>query len=205
MDSGGDVGQYTAIAIGTDGLPVVSYYDATNGNLKVAKCVNAECTGTATITTVDSGGVVGQYTAIAIGTDGLPVVSYYDATNGDLKVAKCVNVACTGSATITTVDSGGNVGSDTAIRIGTDGFPVVSYLDGTNANLKVAKCVNAACTGSATITAVDSGGFVGYFTAIAIGTDGLPVVSYSDLTNGSPQGGQVRQCGVQRQRHDHHR
>ena len=70
----------TAIAIGADGLPVVSYYDATNGSLKVAKCVNAECTGTATITTVDSAGVVGQYTAIAIGTDSLPVMSYYDAT-----------------------------------------------------------------------------------------------------------------------------
>ena len=51
-----------------------------------------------TITAVDSVGEVGQYTAIAIGTDGLPVMSYYDFTNANLKVAKCINAACIGSA-----------------------------------------------------------------------------------------------------------
>jgi hypothetical protein len=184
MDGGGFVGTYTAIAIGTDGFPVVSYYDLTNGNLKVAKCINAVCSSGATITAVDSVGEVGQYTAIAIGTDGLPVMSYYDFTNANLKVAKCINAACIGSAWITTVDSGGDVGQFTAIAIGTDGLPVVSYFDATNGNLKVAKCVNAACTGSATITTVDSAGVVGTYTSIAIGTDGLPVVSYHDATNG---------------------
>jgi hypothetical protein len=34
---------YTAIAIGTDGLPVVSYYDSSNTSLKVVKCSNAAC------------------------------------------------------------------------------------------------------------------------------------------------------------------
>jgi succinyl-CoA synthetase alpha subunit len=94
VDSVGDVGQYTAIAIGADSLPVISYYDATNGDLKVAKCVNAACTGSATITTVDRGGNVGFYIAMAIGTDGLPVMSYSDVTNNDLKVLKCSNAAC---------------------------------------------------------------------------------------------------------------
>ena len=184
VDSLGEVGYFTSIAIGTDGLPVLSYYDNSSGIVKVAKCVNAACTGSATITTVDSSGFLAQYTSIAIGTDGLPVVSYYDSTNLDLKVAKCVNAACTGSATITTVDSGGAVGQYTSIAIGTDGLPVVSYYDTANGNLKVAKCVNAACTGSATITTVDSAGVVGTYTSIAIGTDGLPVVSYHDATNG---------------------
>jgi hypothetical protein len=37
------VGTYTSLAIGTDGLPVVSYYDASALSLKVAKCKNASC------------------------------------------------------------------------------------------------------------------------------------------------------------------
>ncbi len=88
VDTGGFTGLYTSIAIGTDGNPVISYYDSTNGDLKVAKCANPACTGAATLTAVDTAGDVGHYTSIAIGTDGTPVISYWDATNADLKVAR---------------------------------------------------------------------------------------------------------------------
>jgi hypothetical protein len=181
VDATGIVGVDTSIAIGTDGFPVISYFDDTNDDLKVAKCVNAECTGTSTKTTVDSTGIVGAHTSIAIGNDGFPVISYNDDTNDDLKVAKCVNAACTGVSTLTAVDTAGSVGQHTSIVIGNDGFPVISYYDNTNFVLKVAKCVNAACTGTSTITTVDATG--GAFTSIAIGTDGFPVISYQDFTN----------------------
>ena len=46
------------------------------------------------ITTLDSDGIVGWYTSITIGADGLPVISYRDATNEDLKVARCSNAFC---------------------------------------------------------------------------------------------------------------
>ena len=61
----------------------------------MARCANAACTGVATITTVDDpDNDVGSYTSIAIGTDGLPVISYYDYTAGALKVAKCGTRSC---------------------------------------------------------------------------------------------------------------
>jgi predicted regulator of Ras-like GTPase activity (Roadblock/LC7/MglB family) len=183
VDSGGNVGFDISITIGTDGLPVVSYYDSTNGDLKVAKCGNAACSSGNVLSTVDSGFNVGRYTSIAIGTDGLPVISYYVVTTQDLKVAKCGNAACSSGNTITTVDSAGWLGEYSSIAIGTDGLPVISYLDGTYKDLKVAKCGNAACSSGNTITTVDSGGDVGWCTSIAIGTDGLPVISYFDYTN----------------------
>ena len=145
VDSAGFVGEVTSITLGADGLPVISYYDNTNGDLKVAKCGNAACTGVSTLTTVDSAGIVGLYTSITLGADGLPVISYYDVTNGNLKVAKCVNAACTGVSTLTTVDSAGSVGQHTSITLGADGLPVIGYSDGTNFDLKVAKCTSATC------------------------------------------------------------
>ena len=61
------------------------------------------------LATLDSTGDVGQYTSITIGADGLGLISYYDATNGDLKVAHCSNAACS-TATTATLDSTGDVG-----------------------------------------------------------------------------------------------
>jgi hypothetical protein len=80
------VGQDTSVTIGADGLGLISYHDATNGNLKVAHCSNRACTS-ATLTTLDSIGNVGQDTAVTIGADGLALISYHDVTNGNLKVA----------------------------------------------------------------------------------------------------------------------
>jgi len=185
-DPANDVGAFSSLAIGIDGLPVISYFDNSVFALKVAKCANTACTGAATITTVDDPPVnrVGFFTSLAIGSDGLPVISYRDFDAKALKVAKCVNAACTGVATITTVDDPANeVGAFTSIAIGSDGLPVIAYFDDTADALKVAKCVNAACTGTATITTVDDPvNSVGSHVSLAIGGDGLPVISYLDQT-----------------------
>jgi hypothetical protein len=193
VDSADSVGTYLSIAIGADGLPVVSYHDATNSDLKVLHCGNAACTSGNTATTVDSAGDVGSnYTSITIGADGLPVVSYADLTNGDLKVLHCGNVACTSGNTATTVDSAGNVGQHSSITIGADGLPAVSYYDAGNGDLKVLHCGNTACTSGNTATTVDSAGNVGEYTSITIGADGLSVVSYYDVGNGDLK---VLHCG----------
>jgi len=89
------VGKHSAITVGVDGVPVVSYYDATNGELKVARCSDPSCSGVSNAVSVTNVAAdVGQYTSIGIAGDGLPIISYYDVTNGDLKVAKCTNVFC---------------------------------------------------------------------------------------------------------------
>ena len=184
VDTGGDVGEYgTSISIGADGLPVVSYRDGTNADLKVLHCGNATCTSGNTVTAVDTAGNFGQDSALTIGADGLPVVSYSDGSNADLKVLHCGDSACTSGNTMTSVDTAGGVGLFNSITIGADSLPVMSYLDVTNWDLKVLHCGDAACTAGNTATAVDTAGAVGWATSIATGADGLPVVSYVDYTN----------------------
>jgi hypothetical protein len=93
IDAPGDVGQYSSLAIGPDDLPVISYYDATNGALKVARCLDLKCTD-ATLTTLDDSGDAGYHTAITIGTDGFPIIAYFERTGQVLKVVHCSNRFC---------------------------------------------------------------------------------------------------------------
>lgn len=185
-DTKSDVGLYTSIAIGSDHRPIISYYDDTARALKVAHCEDAACTAPATITVVDDDPTMieGRDSSIAIGNDDLPVISYQGDTGASLRVAKCVDVACTSPATITDLDTPPNItGTFTSIAIGNNGRPVVSYTD---EGLKVARCANPQCTGSATVTLADPATPLnGYYTSIAIGLDGFPIVSYYDLQNTS--------------------
>ena len=88
VDSTIGLGTYTSIAIGTDNNPVISYHDYSNNDLKVVHCGNTLCNSGNVIGTLDdSTDDVGALTSIAIGADGNPVISYYDATNNDLKIA----------------------------------------------------------------------------------------------------------------------
>jgi len=180
LDSVGDVGTHTSVTIGADGLAFISYYDETNRDLKVAHCSDAACTG-ATVNALDGAVTdVGRYSAVTIGADGLGLISYYDATNGDLKVAHCNDTACA-TAAVNTLDSTGDVAlEDTAVTIGADGLGLISYHDATNDDLKVAHCDTSVCA-TATPTTIDPAG--GSYTSVTIGADGLGLIAYFDGSN----------------------
>jgi hypothetical protein len=187
----GNVGEYTSMTIGADANPIISYFDDANDELKVAACTNPTCnptTSLATLSTVDDTGDVGEYTSITIGADANPIISYYDDTNDELKVAACTNPTCdptTSPATLSTVDTG-DVGEYTSIVIGADANPIISYFDDANDALKVAACTNPTCdptTSLATLSTVDDTGDVGWDTSITIGADANPIISYYDFTS----------------------
>ena len=185
------VGLHTSIAIGSDGLPVISHQDSSGASLKVAHCANAACAPPGTINSnVDFMFFTGCKTSIAIGTDGFPVLSYYSIpgqpNSTQLKVAKCVDIACATPAAMVTFPPIPGPCVHSSIAIGTDGFPVISYHSPTFGGVYVVKCGNARCTPNLTITTVDD--FAtnpgSASSSIVIGADGSPVISYHDSTNG---------------------
>jgi hypothetical protein len=181
LDSGGNVGNSSAVTVGSDGLGLISYVDGTNKKLKVAHCNDTACSS-ATTSPLDSGvgpGLANYGTSIAVGADGLGIVTYHDADNNLLRVAHCSNVACT-SATKSTVDTATGVSS--SVTVGADGLGLISYRDQSWGVLKVAHCDNVVCT-SATKTILDNAAEYAGETSIAIGADGLGLVSYYDSTN----------------------
>ncbi|MCW5875431.1 MAG: class F sortase [Anaerolineales bacterium] len=121
-----------SLELRNSGFPVMSYYDVTNQRLKLASCVDADCTAPPVINVVDSGDV-GEYSSLKL--DGnLPVISYFDNGNGDLKLARCLDPNCA-SADIQVVDDSGEVGWDTSLQLGS---AHISYYDVTNDSLKFA-------------------------------------------------------------------
>ena len=145
------------LAIGKDGLGLISYagsYEA--GVLRVAHCQDVLCTRAIT-TTLDASGHVGIGSGIAIGPDGLGIILYHEDIVGGtpfwqgLKLAHCENVACT-QASLFTVDLD-NVKLVGGLALGPEGL-LISYsgIDpsdrpgGLQASLRVAYCTDSFCS-----------------------------------------------------------
>jgi hypothetical protein len=140
IDTPGDTGQYTSIAIDpTNGAIFISYYDATNHELRLASNIwfTGECdTGDGPLEgwgcrSVGIEGVdVGKYSSIAVDPTGGFGVAFYDATNGHLKYAHWENPHLS-VYTIYTVDKGipdiSNVGMHTSLKYDDTGIPFISY------------------------------------------------------------------------------
>jgi predicted regulator of Ras-like GTPase activity (Roadblock/LC7/MglB family) len=184
VDSGNRVGRYNAITIGIDGLPIISYYDTDAKHLKIAHCGNISCSSDNLIRTLDNENAVGYYTSIVIGSDGLPIISYRKwGYPSALKIAHCLDTTCS-TANITTLDSTVGTGIGTSITIGIDGLPIISHYnsgDSENWILRVAHCGNVDCSGGNTTYDIDTIGTLQKpNSSLAIGSDGLPIISYFD-------------------------
>jgi len=96
LDTTGVVGSYTSLVLSHEGNPVISYYDSSNGDLKLLYCDDPNCKGdeSGNISVEDSSGDVGLHTSLVLDSTGNPIVSYYDFTNGDLKLLYCTSPTC---------------------------------------------------------------------------------------------------------------
>ena len=191
---GGDTsGTDVAMAVLPDGRPVISYTTSFNGGtVELRICTDPTCTAS-TLALPSAVATVGRGTSVAVGRDGLPIFSYR-SNSGFLQVVHCGNAACSAATdTIADPDPVAFIGSDSSITIGADGLPVVSYrnekntpVTGSDDTLRVVHCGDMACaTANRTITDVDTDAGSGFSTAIAIGSDGLPVIAHRSSVSGA--------------------
>ena len=181
VDSFGIVGAHTSLVLDSSGNPVISYYDSTNGDLKLVHCDDPNCEGTELSQTVDAAGIVGAHTSLVLDSSGNPVIAYTDTANRDLKLVHCDDPNCAGVETPQTVDSADEVGLYTALILDSSGNPVISYYDNTNDDLKLVHCDDPNCAGVETPQTVDSSGNVGVSSSLVLDSSGNPVISYSGV------------------------
>jgi hypothetical protein len=157
----GGVGEYVSLMHNSQNLPVMVYYDTAQDDLQVASCGNQDCTGGATIRTIDSTGDVGRFAEIVRYGSNYAVV-YLDVTNQRYKYARCADPQCLG-APITALDNlplvGAPTGAVAAARDLDDSstlpfFVVLTNATGQNADGRVqaVQCQDASCATRSTHT-----------------------------------------------------
>lgn len=174
-------GEAPSLALDSSGFPVVAYVGSTDHYLYVLHCGDTTCGSGNTINPVDTSGNLGvSPLSLKLDSSGSPVIAYYDNTNGDLDVLHCGDATCSSGNTTTSPDTAGNVGANPSLALDQAGFPVVSYYDATNLNLKVLHCGDATCSSGNTITVPDPNKVTtgAYYSSLALDAHGFPVVAY---------------------------
>ena len=173
IDYQGDVGQYSSIAIDSDGDIHISYYDQTNESLRYA----SKTSGQWNRIEVDSEMSTGTWTSIAVDSGGNSHISYMSSTYGELKYATDAGVGWSNQ----TVDDSAIVGRYSSIALDEEEKVHISYHDTTHNDLKYATNVN----GFWEDLTVDNEGDTGLYTSICVDSQGAVHISYYDLTNKS--------------------
>jgi hypothetical protein len=136
--TGDDRGQYASMAIDPgSGTIYISYYNASDGDLRVAKTVtsggNCGPNNTWSCETVDRGGDVGQYSSIAVHpTTGRPGVAYFDDSNDSLKYALygCLGESCAWVSMTIEAGIAGQIGYGyyASLAYDSSGTPHIAYV-----------------------------------------------------------------------------
>lgn len=133
-------GLFTSLAFDSVGRPHIAFYDAIDGDLRLA---TGTATGSFSLATLDGHDPmaptdVGQHASLAIGPNNVVAIAYFDATNDDLVYLEV-------GGTREVVDTGVTppdlrlVGADASLVFDASGQPAIAYQDPTNLDLLYAR------------------------------------------------------------------
>ena len=189
---GFDVGRFASIGL-VGGAPIIAYYDKTNGDLRVARRTGADAWE---IERIDQGDIVeagddddsandtppppagpadvGSYADLLVTSDGTVHIAYYDADNGDLKIAS----GGFGDWDISVAAAEGDVGQWPSLYE-EGGTLYVAFQDVGNYDLLFGTVSNGVVTG---LEVVDDGDFRGADSSLTF-VGGEPAIMYQDAVN----------------------
>lgn len=149
IDATGDLGRGAALALTSDGRPVVAYLDTTNLALKLYVCTNADCS-VSTRRILDDARDVTTAIDLVIRNDGRPLVVYGDSTSFQTTVFDCADAGCSSGRPRTVVSSSTFGGSDLALALDPAGLPVIAKggNGGAGVPVQVVRCADASCAGA---------------------------------------------------------
>lgn len=187
VDASAGRGLFTSLALDGEDNPVITYYESVVGDLLLLRCNDPACSGGDDLSvTLDSTGDVGPFSSVALDRSGSPVVSYYDLSNGDLRLMRCNDPGCSGGDDVpVTLDSAGDVGHSNQLVLDASGHPILSYTDVSSQQLRFLRCNDPACSGGDDVpVTLDIGGTIPGAPSLVLDTSGNPVIAHPDYTNG---------------------
>jgi len=182
VDIAGAVGGFPSLQV-VNGNPAISYSDNSNQDLKYVRALDAIGATWDTPIAVDVTGDLGSFQTSLQVVSGMPAISYYDATNLDLKYVRGTDSSGTTWGSPVSVDVTGMVGRFSSLWV-VNGNPAISYYDVTNGNLKYVRSSNATGAAWNTPVSIDGAADVGQYTSLNV-ANGNPAISYYDVTNGN--------------------
>lgn len=169
VDDRDKVGEYASLALNSNRVPFISYFDRAKQDLKYATKINGKWERQR----IDKDGDVGMFSSIAVDKNNQPHIAYFDDDHDQLKYARW-----NGSDwIIQVVDNKSRVGLYASLGLNGADIPRIAYYDIPNHDLKYAIWLKNSYWGSMTVT---QNGDVGKYSSLAVDNTGYPCFAYFD-------------------------
>jgi hypothetical protein len=171
------------LALRADGRPVYTGLDLSTGELRFGQCLDTACEATS-YTVLDTPAGLGEWSAVAIRSDGRPVIAYGISVSGiaQVRLRVCNQPSCLTSAIVPVDTSGAYGGGGVSLALRADGVPLVGFQTAPD-DMRLYICSDPACS-SGQSRLIEAAGSTGHYPAVIWRANGNPMASYLNTTNG---------------------
>lgn len=172
--------------------PIIAAIDQTTYSMRIISCVDALCSGAATIASPASAVETVAASPIQLDANGRSVVTFIDAATNELLLLRCGDAGCTTGTTVVAV--GTALSYQLSLKLSASNRPVISvtrYLGSNNEGIELRICDDPGCSTFVT-TEIDTGVYDPSPTSLALDGNDFPVLAYFDR---AAQDLRVTRCG----------